>query len=121
MANHINRSEQVMALSATSTDVSVDRANLGARGLHLIIDITAITAGSLVVTIKGKDPISGQYYTLLASASLTATGTTILKVYPGITAAANLSVSDILPRDWQVVADITTGPVTATIAAQYVV
>ena len=120
MANRINRYEQVMALDAATADVTINRSNKGATGLHLVIDITAITAGSLTVTIKGRDPISGKAYTILASAALAAPGTTVLKVYPAITAAANLSVSDILPPEWQVLADITTGPVTATIAALYV-
>ena len=54
--------------------------------------------------IEGKDLISGKYYTVLASAAITGTGTTVLKVYPGITASANASASDILPRTWRVTA-----------------
>lgn len=101
-----------------------DQVNYNARGLHLTIDITAITGTTptLTVTIQGKDSASGKYYTLLASAALNATGTTVLKVYPGITAAANVSVSDILPRNWRVITAIGgTAAVTATIAASVIV
>jgi hypothetical protein len=101
---------------------SADFKNYGAKGLHLIIDITAITATPLVtVTIKGKDPVSGKYYTLLASTALAAVATTVLKVYPGLTAAANLVASDVLPRDWRV--EVTVGDAdsaTYSIGAQLV-
>lgn len=74
-----------------------------ARGLHLIIDVTAINlTPSITVKIQGKDPLSGKYYDLITSAAITAVGTTVLKVYPGITAAANLAVSDVLPPTWRV-------------------
>jgi len=38
---------------------------------------------------------------VLASAARTAS-TTVLKVFPGLTAAANTVVSDVLPRQWEV-------------------
>lgn len=90
------------------------------RGLLCFIDITAIsgTTPSLTVTVQGKDPVSGKYYTLLASAALNATGTTVLRIYPGLTAAANLTASDILPTDFRIIYVVAgTGPsVTATIS-----
>lgn len=101
-----------------------DQTNAARRGLHLVIDITAITGTTptLTVTIEGKDPVSGKYYTLLASAALNATGTTVLKVYPGLTAAANTVVNDVLPGTWRVRTAIggTTPAVTATIAASVI-
>lgn len=101
-----------------------DQDNPAARGIRLTIDITAITGTgpSLIVTLEGKCPISGKYTTILASAALTAVGTTVLKVYPGLTAAANLVASDILPRTWRVKSAIagTTPAVTATVAASLI-
>lgn len=44
----------------------------------------------------------GKYYTLLASAALTGTGTTRYRIYPGLTADANVVASDVLPRTWRV-------------------
>lgn len=99
-----NGTATVLASAArTATNQSADQTNYNWRGLHLIINVTAIVdTPSVVFTIQGKDPISANYYTILASAAIVGTGTTVLKVYPGITAAANLSVSDILPRVWRV-------------------
>jgi hypothetical protein len=103
---------------------SADQVNVVARGLHLVIDITTITGTTptLTVTIEGKDPTSGKYYTILASAALNATGTTVLKVYPGLTASANAVANDVLPRTWRVRTTIggTTPAVTATIAANLI-
>jgi hypothetical protein len=116
----------ILTLAGASASVnSADQRNFDGRGLHLVIDITAIsgTTPTLTVTIKGKDPASGKYYTLLASAALNAVGTTVLKVYPGLTAAANAAANDVLPRDWRVEAAIAgTGPsVTATISGNIIV
>jgi hypothetical protein len=109
-----------MKLTAQATTVSSgDCDNTAGSAAVFVIDITAITGTTPAVTftVEGKDPISGKYYTILASASLTATGTTVLRVFPGVTAAANLSANDILPRTFRVTATIsgTTPAVTATV------
>jgi hypothetical protein len=106
------------ATASTSTPI---QQNIVGCGIKLVIDITAITgtAPTLTVTLKGFDPGSGKSYTILASAALNATGTTVLTVYPGQTAAANLAANDHLPASWLVTAAIggTTPAVTATISA----
>ena len=87
----------------TATNQSADIVNYNGKGLHLVIDVTAASATpSVVFTIQGKDALSGKYYTILASAAVTGISTTVLKVNPGITVAANASVSDLLPRTWRV-------------------
>lgn len=94
------------ALASAARTASVDSADLtnyNARGLHLVIDATAVTlTPSITVTIQGKDALSGKYYTILAAAAITTVSTVVLKVYPGLTAAANLVASDVLPRTWRV-------------------
>ena len=94
------------ALASAARTASIDTAdiaNYSARGLHVVIDATAVTATpSITVTIQGKDSLSGQYYTILAAAAITAVSTTVLRVYPGLTAAANLVANDVLPRNWRV-------------------
>lgn len=99
-----NTNETLLASAARTAAVnSADFVNYNARGIHVITDISALTAtGQITVTLEGKDPISGNYYDLLIGATLTATGTSVLKLYPGITASANASASDILPRDFRV-------------------
>lgn len=101
-----NVNETILASAArTATNNTSDLTNYNARGLHLVINVSAVTATpSVTFTIQGKDEVSGSYYTVLASAAITGTGTTVLKVYPGLTAAANTVANDVLPRTWRLLA-----------------
>mgnify|MGYP001600632907 CR=1 FL=1 len=86
----------------TATTVSADQTNYSGRGLHLVFDITAVPgADTVTLTIQGKDALSGKYYTILAGAAQVATGTIVMRVYPGLVAAANLVANDVLPRTWR--------------------
>jgi hypothetical protein len=91
------------------------------RGVKVVVDITAIsgTSPTLTVTIEGYDSASSTWYTLLASSALSATGETVLTVYPGVSVTANQSASDHIPAKWRVAYTIagTTPAVTATIGA----
>lgn len=107
--------------SAASAGVNgTDIANVNNVGIHLVIDITAIsgTTPTLTVTIQAKDPNSGKYYTILASAALNTTGTTVLRVYPGLAASANAAANDVIPAVFRVISAIggTTPSVTAKIS-----
>jgi hypothetical protein len=81
---------------------------------HITIDITALT-GTLTVTVEGIDPESGKTYTILASAALAGTGTTVLRIFPGATVAANLTANDIMPKFFRIKAVVVTGPVTFSV------
>ena len=104
---------------STGTYLGPDIDCLDRTGLLVFINITAIsgTTPTYTVTVEGKDPVSGTYYTILASAGLNATGMTVLKIYPALTAAANLVANDILPQTFRIKAVVagTTPSVTATI------
>ncbi len=113
---------EVVTLTAASAGVnSAVQTNSQWRGVVVSINVTAITGTSptLVVTLQGKDPVSGTYYTLLASASITATGFSTLTVYPNAPATANVSEPLPLPWEWRVETAITgtTPAVTASIGA----
>lgn len=89
----------------TATNNSEWYTNADYRGGHFIIDVTAVVSSpSVTFTIQGYDTASGKTYTVLASAAITGTGTTVLKVYPGLTASANAVANDVLPRVWRIVA-----------------
>ena len=111
--------------AAAAGSNGTDQTNYNARGVKLVIDITALTGTSptLTVTIQGKDAASGKYYTILASTALAAVATTTLEIYPGIIAAANVTAGVTLPRVWRVIATIagTTPAVTATVGASVIV
>jgi hypothetical protein len=101
-----NSNVSVFALAArTATVSSADITNYFGRACHVYIKVTdsALTP-SVVFTIEGKDEVSGDYYTILAAAAMTGAAVKILRVVPGLTAAANLIASDVLPRTWRVTA-----------------
>jgi hypothetical protein len=68
-----------------------------ALGVHVVVDVTAIvTAPSITVVLELQDVTSGKWYPLLTSAAITTVSTTVLRVYPGLVAAANLAANDVL-------------------------
>ena len=74
-------------------------------GLIVIIKVTADpAAASVVFTIKGVDPVTDATWDILASAAVTAVGTTVLRVSPHLTAAANLIAKDVVPAYFTVAA-----------------
>lgn len=83
---------------------SSDFTNNSAKGVKLYIKTGAFGSGasSITITLQGRDLSSGTYYDILASASLTTSGFQVIQIYPGITAAANISASDVLPHTWRV-------------------
>lgn len=107
------RSYTVLASAArTASGNSLDfTSDAGATicAAQFVIDVTAAagTTPVLVVTIQGLDPTSGKYFTLLATANITAAGTTVLRVGPGFPVAANSSANDIMPLQWRVSYTIT--------------
>lgn len=121
MVNNIETGALITHSAAAAGTTGGDQDGARHKGILLYVHVSAITGTSptLTVTLQGKSPESGQYYTLLASAAISATGLTVLKVYPGLTAAANLAANDILPPTFRVVTAIggTTPAVTATVSA----
>jgi hypothetical protein len=101
---------------------SDDQMNTKGRGAHVIIDVTAISATpSVVPHIQGFDPLSGKYYDLLIGIPILETGTTVLKLYPGIVASPNVAASDILPRHWRLrMVHANTDSITYSAAAQVI-
>ena len=68
------------------------------------------------------DPVSGTWIDLAGAAfpAQTGTGAAMLTIYPGIAETANVSVSDVLPRNWRVVATMSgTTSMTFSIGACY--
>lgn len=59
--------------------------------------MTVVGTGSVTLTIQGKDPATGNYYTLLVGAAVTTNVANKYTVFPGATAAANATANDILP------------------------
>lgn len=99
IATGVGRSFTVFASAARTATPDTEEKELpsGAKYGVFVIDVTAAAAPSVVFTISGVDRLSGQVYTVLASAAIVGTGTTVLRVGPALTAAANLVANDCLP------------------------
>lgn len=90
--------------SRTTTQTSADLTNATGRGIVVTLDMTVVTAGpSVTLSIKYKDPASGKYIALLTGAAVTTVSTNVYRIYPGLTPVANATVSDVLPRTFQIV------------------
>ncbi len=85
--------------SRSTTQAGANQDGMEYRGIYVYVSITAIGTGSITVAIQASTG-AGQV-TILASAALVANGTTILRLFPGATPAANLTANDVLPARWR--------------------
>ena len=104
MENNTNIVLLASAARTAATTSSINTViNSAYRGCHIIIDVTVDPASaSITPTIQGYDTVSGKYYTLLVGNAIAAVGTTVLRIYPGLSASANVIANDILPSKFRV-------------------
>jgi hypothetical protein len=86
----------------TSNQTSSDLTNYTAKGVVVFISPGTVTGVTATVTIRGKDPVSGNYYNILQSATIATNTFQTLTVYPGNTVTANVSASTVLPKTWDI-------------------
>ncbi len=88
----------------TVTTSSSDVTNTSTRMVHVIVNITSYTSGTWTPTVEGKDPVSGNYYTICTGPILSATGLTVIRLGPGNFAQfENEAVcNNFIPRTWRV-------------------
>lgn len=100
--HHATPTVQATALASaarTATTSTADITNHRGRGVIAWLNVTAVpSVETLTFTIQGKEPVSGAYYTILASTASATTGLVTLEVGPGTTAAANVRAAVQLPR-----------------------
>lgn len=89
-------------VAATASQNSADLTNADGRGVKVYVNTSLIGTGSITVSVQAKDPASGTYVTLLASAAIVTNVMTVLTVYPGAPVTTNVSANDVLPRQWRV-------------------
>lgn len=100
---HDHKHPIVVFPSVARTTLQSATFNTPCKAGIVVIDITAVSgSASLTFTVKGVDPASGKAYTILASAALVAAATTVLRIHPELTAAANTIAKDVLPQCVQV-------------------
>src|SRR5690349_21105935 len=73
----------ITAVGATTTQVSDDQINMGGKILIVTLNTTAIGSGSITLTVQGKDPASGSYYTILSGSAVTTNTINVYTVIPG--------------------------------------
>lgn len=78
------------------------------RGLVLAVDVsaTAATTSTLKVSLQGVDEVSGSTWSIADSGSLSAVGTTAVRVHPSLVSASGF-VGDLVPPRFRVVAEHT--------------
>lgn len=112
------------SLARTATTTVADQTNHNHRGIIVTLDATvnAGSAGSITLSINGKDVLSGKYYLMLAGVAVTTVGTSQYTIYPGLTTAANVTANGILPRTFQIVVTANNGnPVTYSVGYTLIV
>ena len=101
IANNTDIGSVISVSSPASTAAtSPIQANPYGRGIKIQVNALGFTSGSFTVTLNGV--INGINYTILTSAALSAAAVTILTVYPGLTAVANVTATDVLPPHWSI-------------------
>lgn len=90
-------------VGATTTQTTQDFKNEWGCGAEIYLNVSSAGTGSITVTIQGKDPTSGAYYTVLAGTAVTSNSFTRYFIYPGATTTANTSVNDLMPYTWRVI------------------
>jgi hypothetical protein len=88
----------------TQNTNSQTQKNTSYRGVRVHISPGTFGSGATAIqcTIKGYDPTSNTWYTILQSADLADSTFAQLHVYPGIAASNNVTANDVLPRQWRV-------------------
>lgn len=102
----INTTGVVIAAGTTSTQTNIALTTYNARGLTLVVNVSAVSGGSITVAINGTTASSYQY-PLLTSVALNTVAVTPLRIFPAATVAANTASNDVLPRNVQVTVTVT--------------
>jgi hypothetical protein len=75
----------------------------GNHGCIVMLNVSAAPGvDTVTLSIEGKDPVSGTYYTVLAAAARVATGMDVLQVQPGGAVTANVSANASLPDTYRI-------------------
>jgi hypothetical protein len=101
-ANTDNTALASASRTTTAQGTSADLVNHNARGIKVTLDVTVVGTGSITLAIQAKDALSGKYTALLTGAAVVTAVTNVYTLYPGATVAANVSASDVLPRNFRI-------------------
>lgn len=100
--NNLDNIVAIVSAAYTTTQTTSDQTNFNHRGIIAVLNVTVAGTGSVTLEIDGKDPVSGAYYAVLTGVAVTTNSTNVYRAYPGLTASANATANDILPRTWRI-------------------
>lgn len=110
----------------TATANGVAGTNFNARGAWVFINTTVVSGTTPTLTVKLQGSVDGTNFfdldaTNAATASITAAGTAVIRVYPGLTNAVG-TANQVLPRIWRCVFTIggTTPSFTVATSVAYI-
>ena len=90
-------------VGATTTQTTQDMKNEWGCGAEIYLNVSSAGTGSITLTVQGKDPTSGTYYTVLAGAAVTSNGLVRYQIFPGAATTANVSVNDLMPYTYRLI------------------
>lgn len=95
---------EILASAARTATVSVSGINTGdAPAAYFVLDVTVDgAAASITWKVDYLDETSGKYINLLTGAAVADVGTTVYKISPALTAAANSIAAEHLPQTLKV-------------------
>lgn len=117
-----NTAQQLMASSSISAATAIAVTNYNGRGIMAFMTITTAFPGSASLTytlkVKAVNPDTSATIVLGAAAARSASGVSILTIYPGIAASAgaNAQVNMAVPRNLQVVASMSAAVASTNVA-----
>lgn len=88
---------------ATTTQTTQDFRNEWGKSAEIYVNVSNAGTGSVTITVQGKDPTSGTYYTVLSGAAITTNSFTKYQIFPGAPVTANVSANDIMPFTWRII------------------
>lgn len=106
---NIDGTAMANAIRTGATAEGSDIVNYNHRGAHFVLNYsTGGTSNLIMMKVQGKDSLTGTYYNIATTVTLSATGSAAYVVYPGVTAGASTlmvssgAASSVLPRTWRV-------------------
>ncbi len=109
------------ARSGTTNSADMSPPSPQWKGVRVFIKQTARSTGNTNdISIKIKNSLTGDYYTLLAAAQITgATSEQVLTIFPGIAVAANVSASSVISDFFKIEAVVSTGTCTFSVRLEW--
>lgn len=97
--------QTIVLPSASRTTTQTTMLQLGddQKGLIAILNMTVVGTGSVTLTINGWDGTAGGFWPILVGAAVITNSVNVYRIYPGLTAVANATVSDVVPMEIQFV------------------